>query len=229
MPRVAILIAAIALAGLSDSTQAQTCPEDVVWPVKVAVVEDQALNASKQASYADDEEAGDDDEDIEDQQEATASTESHKSKRLDALKKPLSTVRITATSGGENVPLSRAPDVLGNQPAVHISSTDAASPTFDRYTLRFCHRPLYFEERNLERCGKTYGCATNAVSGVYFLTNTALIPYRIATQRPDCTVATPGDCKTCQQFDCDIEPLGHEPRGALLEAAAAAGFVFLLL
>lgn len=227
MPRVAILIAVIALAGLSDSTQAQTCPEDVVWPVKVAAVQDQALNMSRQASFADDDEA--DEEDTEDQQEATDSTESHKNRRLDALKRPLSTVRITANSGGENVPVSRAPDVLGDQPAVHISSTDAAPPTFDRYTLRFCHRPLYFEERNLERCGKTYGCATNAVSGFYFLTNTAMLPYRIASQRPDCTVATPGDCKTCQQFDCDIEPLGHEPRGALLEAAAAAGFVFLLL
>ena len=227
MPRVAILLAAIALAGLTKSTHAQTCPEDLVWPVKVAALQDQALNTSRQASFADDDEA--DDEETEDQQEATDSTESHKNKRLDALKRPLSTVRITATSGGENVPPSRAPDVLGDQPTVHISSTDAAPPTFDRYTLRFCHRPLYFEERNLERCGKTYGCATNAVSGFYFLTNTAMLPYRIASQRPDCTVATPGDCKACQQFDCDIEPLGLEPRGALLEAAAAAGFVFLLL
>jgi hypothetical protein len=195
----------------------------------VAAVEVQTLNTSKQASYADDEAGDEDTEDRQEATEATDSTASHKNKRLDALKKPLSSVRITATSGGEKVPPSRAPDILGDQPAVHITSTDAAPPTFDRYTLRFCHRPLYFEERNLERCGKTYGCATNAVSGFYFLTNTAMLPYRIASQRPDCTVATPGDCKTCQQFDCDIEPMEHDARGALLEAAAAAGFVFLLL
>ena len=148
--------------------------------------------------------------------------------RLEKLRKPLTDVRIEATVG-ERTPTSGAAVLLGDQVLSTITSSGASIRQPDRYTVSSCHRPLYFEELNLERCGNTYGCATNLVSGVHFLTNTAMLPYRMATQRPDCPVPSHGDCKTCQQYSNDIEPFARNPRGALAEAAVLAGIVLLLL
>ncbi len=148
--------------------------------------------------------------------------------RLEKLRKPLTDVRIEAIVG-ERTPTSGAAMLLGDQVLSTVTSSGASIRQPNRYTVSLCHRPLYFEELNLERCGNTYGCATNLVSGVHFLTNTAMLPYRLATQRPDCPVPSHGDCQTCQQYSNDIEPFGCKPRGALAEAAVLAGFVFLLL
>ena len=166
----------------------------------------------------------------EDDGSATSKTATiRNSLRLERLCKPLTDVRIEATAGENKTPSSGAAELLAVQLSTTISSSGASIPQPDRYTISSCHRPLYFEELNLERCGNTYGVATNLVSGVHFLTNTAMLPYRLATQRPDCPVASHGDCQTCQEYANDIEPFGREPRGALAEAAAIAGFVFLLL
>lgn len=149
-------------------------------------------------------------------------------RRVAELRKPLRSVRIVAATQ-ETVPTSIADDLLGNSEPITISSSAEMLEKPSRYTVGFCHRPLYFEELNLERCGQTYGYATNAVSGFHFLTNTAMLPYRLATQRADCPVPTHGDCKACSQYSHDIEPFGFESRGVLVEAAAAAGFIFLML
>jgi hypothetical protein len=148
---------------------------------------------------------------------------------LDRLQKPLTDIRIEATVGQNKAPANEAVELLGDQTATTITSSGASIPLPDRYPVRFWHRPLYFEELNLERCGHTYGCATNVVSSVHFLTNTAMLPYRMATQRPDCLVPSPGDCPTCKEYSTDIEPFGCEPRGVIVEATAIAGLIFLLL
>lgn len=148
--------------------------------------------------------------------------------RLEKLRKPLTDVRIEATVG-EKTPTSGADALLGDQVSSTVTSSGTSIRQPDRYTVSSCHRPLYFEELNLERCGNTYGYATNLVSGIHFLTNTAMLPYRLATQHPDCPVPSHGDCQTCQQYSNDIEPFDRKPRGALAEAAVLAGFVLLLL
>lgn len=154
--------------------------------------------------------------------------EQRNQRRIDLLRRPLRSIRIVAATDGP-VPNSVADQVLDQSETIRITSSGETVPLPARYTSSFCHRPLYFEELNLERCGNTYGYATNAVSGFHFLTNTAMLPYRLATQRPDCTQPSRGDCQTCQEYSHDIEPFGFEPRGVLIEAAAAAGFVFLMM
>ncbi len=159
---------------------------------------------------------------------ANIATERNES-RLAQLQKPLSDVRVQAVDADAVTPTSRAAELLGDEQGYVMTSSGAAVSLPARYTTDQSHRPLYFEELNLERCGNTYGCATNAISGLHFMTNTVMLPYRLATMRADCPVGSHGDCQTCQSYSTDIEPFGWEPRGALVEAAAAAGFVFLLL
>jgi len=149
--------------------------------------------------------------------------------RLAKLRKPLSEIRLAVVDRESQRPENLADEFLGKQEERIMSDSGVSVATPDRYTVSSCHRPLYFEELNLERCGNTYGCATNVVSAFYFLTNTAALPYRLATQRADCPMSSHGDCKTCQSYSHDIEPFGFEPRGALVEVAAIAGFVFLAM
>ena len=165
----------------------------------------------------------------EDEPAATKTATMRNTLRLEKLRKPLSDVRIEATAGENVTPTSEAAQLLGDQGSTAITSSGESIPLPDRYTVSSCHRPLYFEELNLERCGSTYGCATNLVSSVHFLTNTAMLPYRMATQRPDCPVPSHGDCQSCQQYSHDIEPFGRKPRAAVAEAAVIAGLFFLLL
>jgi hypothetical protein len=48
--------------------------------------------------------------------------------------------------------------------------------------LEFCYQPLYFEEVNLERYGRSFGILQPVVSGGQFYTRTALLPYHVFAQ-----------------------------------------------
>ena len=50
--------------------------------------------------------------------------------------------------------------------------------------LNFCYRPLYFEEPNLERYGRTAGLLQPLISAGNFFGNVAVLPYRLVAQRP---------------------------------------------
>lgn len=188
----------------------------------------QSVETQSNDDDSNDEEEVEDNGDSDKEQARNTEVEKRNQRRIESLRKPIRSIRITAKTSAP-VPESVADEVLSRTESLTLSSSGSTLSPPNRYTSSFCHRPLYFEELNLERCGNTYGCATNAVSGFHFLTNTAMLPYRLATQRPDYTVPTRGDCQTCQEYSHDIEPFGFEPRGVLVEAAAAAGFVFLMM
>ena len=152
---------------------------------------------------------------------------------LQRLQKPIGQIRLTSPQAdyGQS-PEDRAEQLVAHVPAQWVTASGASPRMAERYPVCFLHRPLYFEEIDLERCGQSYGCMQNCVSGLQFLLGTAVLPYRLATQRADCEVQTRGDCPTCYSFSTDIEPLakdGFDPHGMLSEAAAVAGFAFLLL
>ena len=50
--------------------------------------------------------------------------------------------------------------------------------------LNFCYRPLYFEEMNLERYGYSWGILQPVISAGRFYGNAAVLPFRLAHQRP---------------------------------------------
>lgn len=92
-----------------------------------------------------------------------------------------------------------------------------------------CHRPLYFEEINLERYG--YGCCAclqPAVSAAHFFGTVPALPYCMAA---DC----PGECQytlghyrpgSCPPRRCHWPPC--EPLAAASEAGVLTGLIFAI-
>ncbi|NNE00070.1 MAG: hypothetical protein HKN47_22345, partial [Pirellulaceae bacterium] len=84
-----------------------------------------------------------------------------------------------------------------------------------------CHKPLYFEEVNLERYGHTAGPVLQpVVSSAHFFANIAVLPYKMGIHPPsECQYALgyyrPGNCAPWI-----VPPVPLSPRGALTQAAA---------
>ena len=58
-------------------------------------------------------------------------------------------------------------------------------------SAQFCHRPLYFEERALERCGVSHGVWQTPKSAVRFFGGTVLLPLKMWCLPPCTCVKTP--------------------------------------
>ncbi len=101
--------------------------------------------------------------------------------------------------------------------------------TFTWKASALCHKPLYFEERQLERYGHTTGPFTEPVlSGAHFFLNVAVLPYKMGMNPPnECQYPLgyyrPGSCAPRL-----LPPIPISPRGALFQAGAVTGLVFLL-
>lgn len=97
-----------------------------------------------------------------------------------------------------------------------------------RNSFPFRHQPLYFEDPNLERCGESYGCLTEAVSIAHFAGRIPLLPYMMASDNPHKTVRALKDCPTGSSFG----PNAYLPRPTVkavaVEAAAVTGFIFVI-
>ena len=92
-----------------------------------------------------------------------------------------------------------------------------------------CHKPLYFEEVQLERYGHTAGPVLQPVlSGAHFFLNIATLPYQMGISPPnECEYALgyyrPGNCAPWL-----LPPIPLSVRGALMEAGAITGGVFVI-
>ncbi len=158
--------------------------------------------------------------------------------RLAELNKPATRLRVAAPSAqvGE-APVNQAAQIFDQTP-LWIRGGLSVPPPAQRVHVAFYHNPTYFQELNLERCGRLdcerFGYLQNLYSSVWFVGNTAMLPSRIASQPTYECVASYGDCRSCHQYDCPIEPLwmgddcAATRRGMLSQSAALAGFVLLL-
>ncbi|TWU05026.1 hypothetical protein [Stieleria varia] len=150
---------------------------------------------------------------------------------LDRLSKPVHQIDMNIDLHS-NVPQSRASEMTVDSYPRYVTATGLAPSLPERDTTGYGHRPLYFEEADLERCGTGYGYLTNGASMTHFLCNTAVLPYRIGSQRPDRCVRNGPDCSTCESLVNDFEPLeksGFDLGGMTATAASLAGFTFLFL
>lgn len=90
-----------------------------------------------------------------------------------------------------------------------------------------CHKPLYFEDRALERYGHTTGPISQvALSGAHFFGSAALLPYQMGMYPPtECRYALgyyrPGNCAPHL-----IPPVPLSARGAAFQTAAVLGAVY---
>jgi hypothetical protein len=113
--------------------------------------------------------------------------------------------------------------------ATNIFNHNFVPSTVTWHASNLCHKPLYFEDIQLERYGHTKGPIRQPVrSAVKFLGQTALLPYQMAINPPnECQyplgLYRPGNCAPYLRT-----PFPWERRAVGYEAAAVAG-VFLLL
>ena len=92
----------------------------------------------------------------------------------------------------------------------------------------FAHRPLYFEEVNVERYGHNAGCLQPAISAVHFFGTIPILPYKMGQDHPNECVyslghSRPGDCAAWERHD-----LRWSTCGAIAQGAVTTGLVFLI-
>jgi len=92
-----------------------------------------------------------------------------------------------------------------------------------------CHKPLYFEDEQLERYGHSFSpCFQPFVSGAHFFCTLPVLPYCMGVEPPcECIYALgyyrPG---SCAPYMCN--PIPISPRGAMFEAGAVTGAAAIL-
>jgi hypothetical protein len=92
-----------------------------------------------------------------------------------------------------------------------------------------CHKPLYFEEQQLERYGHTaHPCIQPFVSGAHFFGNIAVLPYKMGMNPLfECQYALgfyrPGSCAPRL-----LHAIPLSPEGAAAQGAVAIGLPFIL-
>jgi hypothetical protein len=92
-----------------------------------------------------------------------------------------------------------------------------------------CHKPLYFEDEQLERYGHSFSpCFQPFISGAHFFCTLPVLPYCMGVEPPcECIYALgyyrPGSCAPYM-----INPVPISPRGALFEAGVVSGAAAVL-
>ncbi len=154
---------------------------------------------------------------------------------FDELNTPLDELLVTGNSSSPpedlptEKPASKASLLIENGPIpICYQTTGYGVRRAPRNTLRFFHNPLYFEDSNLERCGRSHGCLTTAGSAIHFAAKIFMAPYLTAVHHPtDCVVALP-DCPTCHEFSCDAYWPGWSWKGAAVQGAAVTGMIYVI-
>jgi hypothetical protein len=101
--------------------------------------------------------------------------------------------------------------------------------TFTWKASGLCHKPLYFEDEDLDRYGHTWGPFLQPVlCGAHFFASIGMLPYNIGLQPPtECIYSLgyyrPGSCAPYK-----IDPMPITVRAAACEAGAATGIYFFL-
>lgn len=100
--------------------------------------------------------------------------------------------------------------------------------TFTWTASALCHKPLYFEEAQLERYGHTWGlCLQPVVSAAHFFVTVPIMPYLMGLNPPCECIYTlgyyrPGSCAPYM-----LDPLPLSVRAGLWEAGAWTGAAFV--
>ena len=88
----------------------------------------------------------------------------------------------------------------------------------------------YFEDVQLERYGNTIVCPSlqPVISGVKFFATVPILPYKMGVTPPNECVYTLGHRRPGSCAPYMVEPFPISPRGALFQAGAVAGTIFVI-
>ena len=122
-----------------------------------------------------------------------------KDPRIKDLEKSVTKINVYQELNSRDNPKNMASLYLNLKP-VNIWEGEWVKNCPCRYPFRFCHLPLYYEEINLERCGRGYGCLQPVMSSAHFLKTTVCLPVEMIFDPPCELVQSRGDCLSCQKF-----------------------------
>jgi len=91
-----------------------------------------------------------------------------------------------------------------------------------------CHRPLYFENVNLERHGYSFGVAQPFVSAGHFACNTVILPYRMVAEPRRVPVYTLGHVRPGTPTPFQIHWPPPSTAAGLAEATLIVGLICLI-
>ena len=97
-----------------------------------------------------------------------------------------------------------------------------------RDSYPFYHKPLWFEDPNLERCGRGWGPFTSTVSAIRASANIPILPYRFTAEKPWSCVRTLPDCTVCEKFGVGAYLPPWSLSAAVVQAAASVGVVYIV-
>ncbi|NOZ40156.1 MAG: hypothetical protein GXP24_08015 [Planctomycetes bacterium] len=101
--------------------------------------------------------------------------------------------------------------------------------TYNWKAAALCHKPLYFEQVQLERYGHSWGPYVQPImSGAHFFGTIPVLPYKMGIRTPNECVYTlgyyrPGSCAPYM-----IDPIPFTWRAALFEGGVATGISFVI-
>jgi hypothetical protein len=136
-------------------------------------------------------------------------------------------------------PLNQISNKIDAEPGEFPSECGLGDEAFDprqwsmtTYTWKatgLCHKPLYFEDVQLERYGNSCSPLLQPViSGAHFFASATILPYKMGLEAPcECIYPLgtyrPGSCAPFY-----INPLPISARGALYQTGTVLGLVFLI-
>ncbi len=143
--------------------------------------------------------------------------------------KPINAVDVDIAPPPGVFPENRALSLFTGRPEIRFE-TVTSGDTDIAYVWQsgaFCHRPLYFEQPNVERYGHSIGPLQSVLSGAHFFANVVALPYWTIVERP---------WACCYYEDYGVDCVGPRQRvlppahlgAALAEAAAITGLILLI-
>jgi hypothetical protein len=129
---------------------------------------------------------------------------------------------------GELPPNAAAAMLVGESPTILSGCADRGWPGVACLwqAPAVCHRPLYFEQVNVERYGYSAGLAQPIFSGAHFFGSVIALPYFVGARRPNECIYTLGYYRpgSPMPFRAPLPPASL--RGAAYQGAFVTGAIF---
>lgn len=108
--------------------------------------------------------------------------------------------------------------------------SDRAWPpfTYAYVAPALCHRPLYFEEPNVERYGYQLGCVQSVVSGAHFFATVPFVPYKMVINHPHDCIYTLGQYRPGDYTPFQRTRFVWDTKAAVAQVGVVVGLVFLI-
>ena len=152
------------------------------------------------------------------------------SREREAADQPITSVGVNIRPPAGAMPDDLASNLFTGRAEIQFDShapEEAAGMAYFWQSPAFCHRPLYFEQPNLERYGRSIGPLDSALSAALFYANVPAVPYRMAVDHPWACVYSEDRGVGCvgprQKY---LPPASLA--AALAEASVMTGLVFLI-